>query len=282
MSKHLRLSFIGLLSVLLAFAGCHSVRKIAYKYADWFALNELDNYFDLTSTQEAELKPKIATHIAWFRAEGAKDVVKFLAEVRARAYRGFQDDDLVELRRQFEDVAKSIMRRLAPETAEFLSQLSDAQVMFFEKKLAKSNRRWEDLLAKADDDLRKAREKLARNNLKSWLGSSTLEQIAIYVGVAGDQRESLSVYLNERKAAQHTFVMLLKERKGPKDILQTLNIWIDKPDLMRPENLRSGYQERIARQEREILAIEKTLIKKQRQHLHEQITAIMDLLSGKS
>lgn len=270
--------FLGCLLVLLGVSGCTNLRRVAYKYADWFVINEIDNYFDITSEQKADLKPKVAAHVTWFRQEFSKEIITTLTEVHVRVARGLVPIDVTWARSQVEALAKKLMHRLAPDAAIFLSSLSDKQIEFFQQKLNKSNKRWEDLLAKDDADLAEAQAKKNKENLKAWLGSSTPEQVELVSKQTGNWREAHSTYLNERRAAQQTFVDLVKNKKSAKDMLKIFKSWIENPALMRPASVRSTYKKRMEKQNQMILVIEKTLSADQRKYVLGQIESIIDLL----
>ncbi len=84
--KMSRLKKIYLYLVLLFFliSGC-STGKLFYDYGDGMVSWQVDNYFDLTSSQEEWIEERMRLHLDWHRKQELPRYRDFLVEVQDRS-----------------------------------------------------------------------------------------------------------------------------------------------------------------------------------------------------
>ncbi len=196
---------------VLGIATACSLLGTLYQNATSLAMLEIDNYFDLNDEQADSGKLRTDALLAWHKREVLPLYVKQLRALASKAEPGFSaaeandvlDWGVAELRR--------VAAYAAPQQAELLTSLSDKQIAYFQKKLAKDNvkyrKEWVD--AKRDEAL-----ELRFDKLMTWLervyGSFSSEQKKRIRALSDARTFEPQTAYAERLARQTQFLNVIK------------------------------------------------------------------------
>ncbi len=196
--------------VVCTAAACGFVGAL-YQNATSLIVLEADSYFDLNDVQEAAGKTRTDALMAWHKRDVLPLYVKQLRTVAAQIEQGLDasqvsstyDWGMGELRR--------VTQYAAPQQLELLSSLSEKQIAYLQKKLAKDNAKYRKEWVSASLDDAKA---LRFDKYLTWVER-------IYGTFNGEQRQQLRKLsdartfnpkqgYDERIARQNAFVSLIK------------------------------------------------------------------------
>ena len=99
------------------------------------------------------------------------------------------EDDLKWLQQQGDDAIARMATRVAPPSAELLSHLSESQLLHAAKRMERSERERFEKLDQSEDKYYAYRLENTKKTLKTWLGSYTDEQVAIFASFHHQDRQ---------------------------------------------------------------------------------------------
>jgi len=202
---------LAMLLVALA-AGC-SALEFAYNNADTWLRWQADRYFDLEAAQAGEFDARLASFLAWHRAQALPRYARLAEEAGARVERGATREDLVWGYDAMRAEARAALERAGAGLGDFLDRLEPAQVARLEQGFAQDNRkfaaRW---LAGTPDERRARRFKRLAHELEDWLGElsdAQRERVREF-----NERAPLNAELRdrERRRLQAELVAMLRAR----------------------------------------------------------------------
>lgn len=213
-----RLAAVLLLALL---AGC-SALEFAYNNADTWLRWQAGRYVDAETTQEQEFERRLASFLAWHRAEALPQYARLAEEAGARLARGATRDDMDWGYDVLQAQAREALRRAASEAGDFLDRLSPAQIAQIERRFAEENRKFAREWLEGTPQARRARrhERLT-GLLQDWLGElddAQREHVRRYNESAplnGERRDL------ERRRRQAELVALLRAGQAA----QRLGAW---------------------------------------------------------
>ena len=199
-----------LLACLFLVSACSLIGTL-YQNATTLALYEIDSYFDLSAEQESLGTQRTDALLAWHKREALPLYVKQMRAVAAKADAGFNANEVNDLLIWGQGELRRVVDYATPQQIELLSSLSDKQLIYFQRKLAKDNakyrKEWVD--ASREDALALRFDKLL-TSVERIYGSFSSEQKA-RIRALSDARifEPKTAYA-ERLARQAQFVALAK------------------------------------------------------------------------
>ncbi len=131
-----RLAWLALLLV----AGCGMLR-FAYNNADLFLRWQLGRYLDVHGAESEELDARIATFVAWHRANALPEYAKLLTEAGRRFERGLSREDLVWGYDSVQAQLTEGVRAGAGYIADLLDRLTAEQAEHLERRFAEDTRK---------------------------------------------------------------------------------------------------------------------------------------------
>jgi len=258
-----------LFNFIFLFVSCSST-KIFYNYGDYLVSWQVDNYFDLTSEQEEWIKKKTNLHLKWHRREELPTYKNFLIEIKELAKDGVSMQELNEAFLKYETKRNRIYERLTPDVALFLTKISPSQIDYLEKQMLEDN---QELLAKleGDHDQIKKRKKYFFDEMEEWFGEFSKNQITQLNDWLDEWYKESSNSSNDRLQirlkSQNQFLSLLRTRPDSKDIEKWLKIWT----INWGNDSKNLREERILRNKKRILKVEKILTSDQRSHALQEL-----------
>jgi hypothetical protein len=163
--------------------GCSTVRLVydnAGIYIGWRA----NHYLNLDDAMSEELDERIASFMAWHRAQALPKYAQLADDARRRLERGLQPADLVWGYDSAVAQAREGLRQAAERIAPLLDRLTAEQIAHFERRLADDNRRFaRDNLRGSERERRQRRTQRNVERLEDWVGRlsrAQLERVAQY------------------------------------------------------------------------------------------------------
>jgi hypothetical protein len=199
------------ITAALCFAAACSLVGTLYQNATSLAMLEIDSYFDLNEAQTTAGKQRTDELMAWHRREALPLYVKQLRTLAGKVEAGFDvaavnatyDWGMGELRR--------VNQYAAPQQAELLASLSDKQIAYLQKKLAKENakyrKEWVD--ASREEALELRFDKLL-STVERVYGNFSREQKQQLRSASDARAFNPKAAVDDRLMRQSTFIALLK------------------------------------------------------------------------
>ncbi len=146
------------------------------KWADWMIVKETDSYFDLTDTQNKELKDQVQKDLARVKKENFPLIAKFLRKVASQIEADkISLDEIVKLQNEFQITVKTALNQFQSTALDFTMKASAEQIEHFKKKYNQQTGKHADEV-KTEKDKFKLQKKRFEKWTNEWLGGLTPEQ----------------------------------------------------------------------------------------------------------
>ncbi|WP_346837195.1 DUF6279 family lipoprotein [Microbulbifer sp. SAOS-129_SWC] len=232
-----------LLLLALLLAGCSSV-QFAYNQLDRWMRWQLDDYVDLDSAQQRQLKGALDSFHRWHRQTQLPRYAEFLRTLATRVESG-QALDMRTLETRvtaFADTASAQLLDLTlPLAAQLRPQQIDELAQHLQEKRRESLEEWRD----SPDKVRRRRGKKIRKQSERWLGSLTDEQEALITGWVEQMANNPVQRDRQRQLWQARVLELLRHK--PAGYLDKLRSLLLRPEQLWDDNYRGRQQQRRAR-----------------------------------
>lgn len=255
---------------LLCFTGIVSCSRldIAVSWADTYIVSQVDDYFDITSTQSKALKESLKNDITKVRHEQfvlwATELRRFEKEVREETLTAESFHDYFEKTLQ---TSKKIQPYFADSAVKFISTATPAQLEHFERTLRKKNVEDEKKIQNGQKARNEARKKYLRW-VEMWIESLTKDQYQLL-----DQHLNDNPFpaLEQIKNKNYVLEKFHEARKSPESLKNFVrNYYNNKYQYADPE-----YQKALTKYQAElekfILSLIKSLNEKQKKLLSESL-----------
>jgi hypothetical protein len=265
-------SVVCLLLAMLGPSGC-SLRKVGYDLAGRYAASRMVDTFALEGNDKATAERVIRELHKWHRREELPRYVQLIDGLSERLRDGLSEDDLRWLQGQGDEAIARVAARATPPAAEVLLRLREDQLQHAEQKMAKGERERFEKLDQSDDKYYAYRLENTKKTLKTWLGSYTSEQLAIF---AAFHRQDRPEELRRREATRHNRAHLLtaiRSKLPAPELAALLYRWITtrqttpSPDYQQTEQRQDAAYGQLLQQ------VDRTLSSQQRQHLLQELAA---------
>jgi hypothetical protein len=261
---------------ILALAGCV---MIGGKYADWYAMKKINDYFDLSEEQGDYLRPRVKDHVDWLKKHELQRIRKELDQLVVKVEKGnLTDEDLIWFENKLLDCRRNIYQRLKDDALWLLTNLSNEQHKHLAEEIADSNNRWQKNLKKSPDEYREDRLERYEENFEDWFGSITEEQrswlkenFSSFAELSAGQ-----AYFDGRLEAQQNLLNVLKPPADKAAIEAFIEKWVEDPSATRPVKARAAYLARITKMRSSILKIDKMITSEQRRHFIKKIRSYQE------
>ena len=270
---------IALVALALAACGSTTLTRMAYANAAFAYTNlgpmlswMVDEYLDLTGTQEDWVRERVGRLMEWHRAQELPKYRRFLESALAKAEAPFTAQDVASHQRAIRAHYLRVVEQAIPDMAELLAGLDAEQVAQLERKFAEDNRKF------ARESTRGTPEQRRERRMRRFT-----DQLEVWVGPLGDgQREIVAAFyrdapdfsdemLGERRFRQTEILALLKA-KTPKEAMapQLRRLFVDMDSWRRPE-----YAEKLRARDQKgfemLAALSESLTAQQRAALQKRI-----------
>lgn len=272
------------LVLLLSLTACSFV-SIAYRNLDWLAMNRIDEYFDLTDSQEAFLEPRVKKVIQELKKDELPQLYLKIRQLvgQLKSSKPIADLGVNDLVEKVKTLAITVVSENSQDVTTFLTSLSKEQIEYFKEKLGEAN----DKTAKlATADPKEYREKL--NDMKverferyeDWLGSISSEQKAIVFDAQRDQ-DYYKRYLSFRKDMQSKFIgLLVKLKHDPKRLESRLKRFFNNQASFANAAGKKFLDERSANWQKRMSLLKDSLTQKQRVYFAEKLDGLVTQLNA--
>jgi len=243
---------------------------IALSWADTFIVSQVDDYFDITSSQKKELKESLKKDIAKVRKEQfdvwATEMRKFEKNLRegtltAGAFHSYFEKTI--------NTSRTIQPYFTDSAVKFISSATSQQLEHFERTLRKKNIDDEKKIQSGKKTRDESRKKYLRW-VDMWIGSLSKEQEELLNQHLTNHPFPAAALLKNKKYVLEKFTEARKSPEGLKNFVRSY--YSDKYKHADPEYLSAltSYQTGLEKFMFELL---QTLSEKQKKHLSENLTS---------
>ena len=250
-------------------AGCSMVR-LGYGQLDTLAGWRAQSYFDLDPAQRDSFNARFVRLHAWHRREQLPEYARFLADVRTRAERGLQAQDILWLIDGVKARYAVIAARAAPDAAELLAGLNPAQIEHLKREFEQDNRKFlrENRSNESVENRRQAQNRRTLKQLGDWVGPLSPEQEQRFTELLREIPLVDRLRHEDRLRRQKEFLALLESRDGDrKAFAARLRDWLVNWESSRPPALARAFDESWKKRAEFYAAVDAQLTPAQRTHL---------------
>jgi hypothetical protein len=198
------------LAALSILTACSLVTTL-YQNATTLAMLEIDAYFDLSAEQDQLGKVRTDAMMAWHKREVLPLYVKQLRSLASKAEQGLSGAEVTDTLDWGLNEFRRISTYTAPQQAELLTSLSDKQIAYLQKKLAKEDKKYrKDWLDASQEDALELRFDKFITWVERIYGNLTVEQKSRIRQLSDQRSYNAKIDFAERLARQAQFVTMLK------------------------------------------------------------------------
>ncbi len=256
-------------AVALLFSFClKAFSKIAYNnLLPKLILQRIDSFFDLTSTQESYLQTRIAVHHEWHRTTQLKLYLADLKNLRGRFHAGLTGKDLDWLTERLTHHRNALFSRVIPDLVVVLQTLSESQITYLEKKLAKENKELAQKLARPLVVRQEEEFTTIIKYAEDWAGKLSTEQKERLRAHYMSLPDTVSDWLSYRKDQQRVFIGLLRSRPDHATLVKDLEGRMIYQERNVPQRFRAGFLRSMQLLREMILTADQLLTPEQRRNV---------------
>ena len=259
--------------------GC-STLSLTYNYADWLLYWKVDQYFDVSSSQQPLLKTHLTQLHSWHRSKEVPRYVSFLQTISHYWENGLTPQEVDHLFQQYQDLRGRLGSRLASESVEFLATVNSSQIQNFAQVITQENF---ELLKQIGEDPKTRKAKRVESVLEwleEWLGDFSYGQeqgIRQLIEQFPDTTES---WLQYRRQRQREFITLLESQADHSFIERQIREWLIIPEKGAPLPYVAAAQQRRQALKRTILTIDQMISSQQRHHTGQKLSNLIQELDA--
>lgn len=269
-----------LIAVSLSFFGCiKAFSKVAYNtLLPQIILNRIDQFFDLSSEQTKYLKARIAVHHQWHRTTQLKLYLADLKDLRGRFAAGLTHADLTWLTERLTTHRNALFLRVIPDLVNVLQTLSDEQITYLQKKLAKENKELEEKLNRPLSVRQKEEFGLIVKQVEDWAGSlSDAQKQQLRVKYASIPANAID-WLRYREEQQAVWIALLRSKPDHQKLKDDLEGRMIYQEKNVPSRFKASFARTLTLMKEMILTADAMLTTEQRAHVLAKADEYIQLL----
>ncbi len=197
-------------ALAFATAACGMI-KIGYQNADTVGLLWIDRYLDLTSEQQAWVKPRLRELVAWHRTTQLPDYAAFAARLQKLAERPITAAEVTALGKQLKQRADTAVEHALPVAADLALRLTPDNISAMEEKFADNDDKFRDDNYVDGDVVKqqKARYEKTLDRVEEWYGRLNRDQRAELRKLSDARPLDNDILLAERQRRERELVALL-------------------------------------------------------------------------
>ncbi len=246
--------------------------KTIYNNLDWVLEGMVDDYIDLTDTQEEDVDKRIAQLLKWHKETQLAEYVNDLKEIKTFTAKGIDDESAEIIFAKFLERWTAMKTKVAPEMADLFLTLNEKQIKALFIRLEEENK-------EIDEEYKETTEE--EKNIEG--GERLLENFSDWLGPLSEEQKELLISWPPRFQSTHENRLVFRE-KWQLALKQVLDDDIPTEEKRtrlialteKPEDYRSEqYKARLVHNSKQvkalILAFEHTVTKKQKTYLAERL-----------
>lgn len=263
---------------LLLLAGCSMVR-VGYGQLDTVVVWMAHDYFDLEPAQRELLAKRFERLHEWHRREQLPDYAQFATEIGTRAQRGFAAGDVLWLVDGMKARYAVMAARAAPDAAELLATLSNAQIEHLRREFDDMNRKFlrENRTRESTAQRRQHQQRNTLKQIREWVGPLTEAQEARIFALLQQVPLTDGLRHEDRLRRQREFLKLLEARNTDRAAFtKRFSDWLVHWEQNRPPELARNFEDAWKRRAEFYEAVDKMLTPGQRSHLTGRVQEYVD------
>jgi hypothetical protein len=266
-----------LAGLLLAVAGC--VLPFAYRHADWLVLWKLDQYFDLSRAQKNSLAEQLKAHLARHQKDALPGYIAFLSQIRDRCRGKITREDVEWVFATYERLRADLFEGFVQDGAVFLASVDEEQVRHLEQRFQKDNEATEHLLREPAAERLAERAESTMDLLHDWLGPLSAEQTQRITRLSLALPDTQQIRLNYQRQRQRTLLHLLRSTRDRDALGRGLRDVMVHPEHHAAAEFRRATGDMQRAVIDMILAVERIITQRQRDHLLKKLQELIDELT---
>ena len=221
-----RVCLILFIPLLLNVSCMGFVYRLVYNDLDNRLTRNVDDLFDLTGEQKNFVKTRLRSDLEWHREEQLPQYLSILADLEGMV--GLEKIDLKHFQAftlKFEESMLQLYYKLEPTMLHILENLSEEQIMHFEKKLSQKHRKYQKQLQTKPSEELEDRFKKSIKRFKYWvndLNETQKNDLLTFLRKTPDNRKNWYKKIMQRNNAFLKAVKNKKDMAGLKKELRTL------------------------------------------------------------
>ena len=273
-----RMRMVPLFLAILLLCACSL--KLMYQYADWMLIWSIDDYFDLDFQQRAFLDEKIEEQLLWHRRHELPVYATFLRQLQQKGQDGLTASEIDWVYENIYRLRKNIVQQIAVDSAFFLAQLKEDQILYLESYLAKLNKTDQHRLEQSPEKRLQNQAKKIIDFVEEWFSRLTADQKRQITHLSRSLPDIQESRIKFRLQRQREFAALLRSDSDAATIEAQLLKWYLDLEAGYPPEYRQVVLDAHKHVKAMILAIDKLLTPQQRQHANKKIQGILDEIAS--
>jgi len=275
-------------ALVLAACGNTTLTRLAYANAAFaygnfasMATWTLDDYFDLSDTQEDWVRERAGRLQEWHRTQELPRYRRFLEYVLAKSDAPWAAEDVAAQYAAVRTHYHRAVEQMIPDFAELLGSIEPAQAGTLERKFADENAKFvRESIRGTPEERREKRERRFVSHIEAWVGTLREEQVALVDAHYREIPDLSDEMLGERRYRQSEILALARARP-PREQLQAQlhKLLVETDSWRRPEYLKA-LKDRDARSFAMIARLSATLSEEQRAALQARIRGFLRDISA--
>lgn len=268
--------------VFMSWSCSRYLASFVYNRADSFMLDKIDDYFDVSDSQEAMLGPRLKVLHQWHRNYEMPHYERLLTSLYRDVSGGLTAQEYDRIYNQLKIRRDTTFLKIIPDSAAFLVTVKPGQVNTLKKEMQESNEELEELVAMSKQQRRQKLYENFEEFFEDYVGDLNEQQQARLRGLVNDFPDRSAMRLKYRKLRQQQFASLLLSPEGrdKKHVAAVLKSWLVPIERGYPAPYRTVLNQYYSSIKNMILQIDATLTADQRQHLKDKILSLRATVSS--
>lgn len=257
-------NYLLLILTSILFSSCSST-KFAYNNADWYLLDKIEDYFNLSNVQQEKLGEEIHAFLLWHRRSELPEYISFLSTVSKEYIDGLSAVELSAIQQHLHQARNRIIERVIPPASNFLSTVTPVQINNYDRVVRKRFNEKKKMLELTDEQHAEESFNELFDILQRWFGDFTESQQSDIRSISDSLPDDRTVKISRNEKYHQQLITLLNKQPASREIAQFLRIMFFTPlsgDAAQAE-IRAKSK---ARWQAALLKIDKLISHKQRQH----------------
>lgn len=206
-------------------AGCSSL-KMGYNNADTLLVYTLDNYLDLSGTQQQLVRDRVRGLLAWHRQTQLRGYAELIDSAGKRLDANVGADEILALNIEMNRRLVMVGEQAAPDLAALALTLQPAQLDRFARKLAEDNEKTRREAASGEKRSLDRRAKRSIERAEEWFGHVSPQQNEIIRTALGARPDSEDWWVQERERRRSDLLALLQRIQAERPATDEAARWL--------------------------------------------------------
>lgn len=220
----------------LGIIGCGT--KLVYDNLDWFAVQYVEDFVELDTSQRQLLSQSIQTATPWHRSREIPIYISHLEELLELNPSQLTVADLVEQQERFRQHSLRLVERFLPTITQIISDMSDEQVEQLMDEIRVRHVKYKQKYqANSEQELRKLYRQRVEENLQNWLGDLTQEQQVMVEAWSQQWLVTTPLWVEYQTQIRVELSKMFAERNNPEQLQALMRELIFQPQQYYPPQL---------------------------------------------